>query len=113
VLGPRKLPEVARQVGKLYGEVRRATWELRSTLDAEIHAEEREKRRLDAEDRRNKFRAEREAAKAAGEWPPGGAAPADAPGPTVVPEEAPAPEADLAATDPGLPAVTEPKASDA
>ncbi len=72
VLGPRRLPELARQIGKIMGEVRRTTHELRSTLDAELHEEERDQRRRDAEERRRKFRESRDQARASGEWPPGG-----------------------------------------
>ena len=84
VLGPRRLPEMARQVGKLMAEVRRTTHELRSTLDAELNEEDRERRRQEAEERRRKFRESRDAARAKGEWPPGG--PHEGPQPTVSPD---------------------------
>lgn len=39
--GPRKLPELGRSLGKSIGEFKRASNELRSTLDEEIRLEER------------------------------------------------------------------------
>jgi sec-independent protein translocase protein TatA len=39
--GPRKLPELGRSLGKSINEFKRASNELRSTLDDEIRAEER------------------------------------------------------------------------
>ena len=39
--GPRKLPELGRSLGKSIGEFKRASNELRNTLDDEIRAEER------------------------------------------------------------------------
>jgi TatA/E family protein of Tat protein translocase len=41
VFGPRKLPELARSLGKSLGEFKRASNELRNTLDEEIRMEER------------------------------------------------------------------------
>jgi sec-independent protein translocase protein TatB len=84
VLGPRRLPEVAKQVGRFMAEVRRTTYDLRSTLDAELQSEDRDRRRTEAEERRRKFREERDQAKESGEWPPGGQQDAtDRPQPTV------------------------------
>jgi TatA/E family protein of Tat protein translocase len=40
--GPRKLPELGRSLGKSLGEFKRATRELRSTLEDEIEVEERQ-----------------------------------------------------------------------
>lgn len=42
ILGPKKLPEVGRAIGKGMAEFRRASNELRSTFDREMHAMERE-----------------------------------------------------------------------
>ncbi len=85
VLGPRRLPEVARQVGRFMAEIRRTTYDLRSTLDAELQAEDRDRRRAEAEERRKRFREERDEAKASGDWPPGGQQDtAGRPQPTVV-----------------------------
>lgn len=41
VFGPRKLPELGRSLGKSLSEFKRASNELRSTLDEEIRMEER------------------------------------------------------------------------
>ena len=41
IFGPKKLPEIARQVGKALNEFKRASNELKSTLDEEIRTEER------------------------------------------------------------------------
>jgi sec-independent protein translocase protein TatA len=41
VFGPRKLPELGRSLGKGMAEFKRASNELRSTLDEEIQNEER------------------------------------------------------------------------
>ena len=43
VFGPRKLPELGRSLGKSLGEFKRASSELRSTLDDEIRIEDRQK----------------------------------------------------------------------
>lgn len=40
VFGPRKLPEIGRTMGKALGEFRRATSDLKRTLDTELSAEE-------------------------------------------------------------------------
>ena len=40
IFGPRKLPELGRSLGKSIGEFKRASNELRSTIEEEIHAEE-------------------------------------------------------------------------
>lgn len=39
VLGPQKLPDIARALGRAVGEFKRATEEIRSTLDVEIEPE--------------------------------------------------------------------------
>lgn len=41
VFGPRKLPELGRSLGKSLSEFKRASNELRNTLDEEIRSEER------------------------------------------------------------------------
>lgn len=41
IFGPRKLPEIGRSVGKALGEFRRATNDLKSTLEEEVRIEER------------------------------------------------------------------------
>jgi sec-independent protein translocase protein TatA len=41
IFGPRKLPDLGRSLGKSLAEFKRASNELRSTLDEEIRSEER------------------------------------------------------------------------
>ncbi len=41
VFGPRKLPELGRSLGKSLGEFKRASNDLRNTLEEEIHIEEK------------------------------------------------------------------------
>lgn len=41
IFGPRKLPELGRSLGRSINEFKRASNELRTTLDEEIRAEER------------------------------------------------------------------------
>lgn len=43
ILGPKKLPEIGRAIGKGMAEFRRASNELRSTFEREMHAIEQEK----------------------------------------------------------------------
>ena len=40
IFGPRKLPDIGRTMGKAMGEFRRATRDLKRTLDTELSAEE-------------------------------------------------------------------------
>ncbi len=51
IFGPRKLPELGRSLGKSLGEFRKASNELKSTLEEEIRLEEVKEQRvkLDAE----------------------------------------------------------------
>ncbi len=44
IFGPRKLPELGRSLGKSIGEFKRASNELRSTLEEEIRIEEQRER---------------------------------------------------------------------
>ena len=41
VFGPRKLPELGRTLGKSLGQFKRASNDLRNTLEEEIHVEEK------------------------------------------------------------------------
>ena len=45
VFGPRKLPELGRSLGKSLGEFKRASNDLRNTLEEEIHVEEQSTKR--------------------------------------------------------------------
>ena len=49
IFGPRKLPELGRSLGKSLGEFKRASNELRNTLDEEIRIEEQREQRPAAE----------------------------------------------------------------
>ena len=46
IFGPRKLPELGRSLGKSLGEFKRASNELRNTLDEEIRIEEERGQRV-------------------------------------------------------------------
>ena len=63
IFGPRKLPELGKSLGKSLAEFKRASNELKNTLDEEIRLEER--RSASAEDERRN--AERQAAPAMAE----------------------------------------------
>lgn len=41
VFGPRKLPEIGRSIGKALGEFKRATNDLKSSIEEEVRADER------------------------------------------------------------------------
>ena len=60
IFGPRKLPELGKSLGKSLAEFKRASNELKNTLDEEIRLEERRSATVE-EERRN---AERQAAPA-------------------------------------------------
>jgi TatA/E family protein of Tat protein translocase len=49
IFGPRKLPDLGRSLGKSIGEFRRASNELKSTLEEEIRAEEVKEQRAKME----------------------------------------------------------------
>ena len=66
IFGPRKLPELGKSLGKSLAEFKRASNELKNTLDEEIRLEERRNATLDDE-RRN---AERQAAPVTTDAPP-------------------------------------------
>jgi sec-independent protein translocase protein TatA len=63
IFGPRKLPELGRSLGKSIGEFKKASNELRSTLEEEIRIEEQR-------DQRAAMRAEQDTAIAAAATPP-------------------------------------------
>lgn len=43
VFGPRRIPEIGRTLGKALGEFRKATDDLKSTIEREVHLEELKK----------------------------------------------------------------------
>jgi TatA/E family protein of Tat protein translocase len=49
IFGPRKLPELGRSLGRSIGEFKKASNELRNTLDEEIRAEEFKEQRAKTE----------------------------------------------------------------
>ena len=55
IFGPRKLPELGRSLGKSLGEFKRASNELRNTLEEEVRVEEQK-------DQRSKMEAEQNSA---------------------------------------------------
>jgi TatA/E family protein of Tat protein translocase len=52
IFGPRKLPELGRSLGKSIGEFKKASNELRSTLEDEIRIEEQRDRTIKADEPR-------------------------------------------------------------
>jgi sec-independent protein translocase protein TatA len=77
IFGPRKLPELGRSLGRSIGEFKKASNELRSTLEEEIRIEEQREQRKAAS-------VEQDSAIAAATTPP---APAPVPPTTPVPAE--------------------------
>ena len=49
IFGPRKLPELGRSLGRSIGEFKKASNELRSTLEEEIRVEEQKEQRTKIE----------------------------------------------------------------
>jgi len=49
IFGPRKLPELGRSLGKSLGEFKKASNELRSTLEEEVRVEEQKDQRAKVE----------------------------------------------------------------
>jgi sec-independent protein translocase protein TatA len=76
IFGPRKLPELGRSLGKSIGEFKKASNELRSTLEEEIRIEEQR-------DQRATLRAEQDTAIAAAATPPSATPPPVVPAPPV------------------------------
>jgi sec-independent protein translocase protein TatA len=74
IFGPRKLPELGRSLGRSIGEFKKASNELRSTLEEEIRLE-------DQRDQRAATRAEQDSAIAAAATPPSAAPPPVTPTP--------------------------------
>jgi sec-independent protein translocase protein TatA len=82
IFGPRKLPELGRSLGKSIGEFKKASNELRSTLEEEIRIEE-------TRDSRAAMRAEQDTAIAAAATPPSATPPPVTPEPAVTVTPAP------------------------
>ena len=78
IFGPRKLPELGRSLGKSLAEFKRASNELRNTLDEEIRIEEQKDRESTRDAK------EKEAVKIAATIPSAGAVPVT---PTAEPVE--------------------------
>src|SRR3990167_3918161 len=76
IFGPRKLPELGRSLGKSLGEFKKASNELRNTLDEEIRFEEQR-------DQRATIRAEQDTAIASASTPPSATPPPVTPAPPV------------------------------
>ena len=76
IFGPRKLPELGRSLGRSIGEFKKASNELRSTLEEEIRLEEQR-------DQRASLRAEQDTAIAAAATPPSATAPPVTPAPPI------------------------------
>ena len=74
IFGPRKLPELGRSLGRSIGEFKKASNELRSTLEEEIRLEEQR-------DQRAATRAEQDSAIAAASTPPSPTPPPVTPAP--------------------------------
>ncbi len=94
IFGPRKLPELGRSLGKSIGEFKKASNELRSTLEEEIRVEEQR-------DQRAAIRAEQDTAISAAAAPPSSTPPS-----AMAPQVAPAPPVNetvnrTTGTDPG------------
>jgi TatA/E family protein of Tat protein translocase len=87
VFGPRKLPELGRSLGKSLNEFKRASNELKSTLEDEIRVEEQKEQRA-------KVEAEQASAVAAAQPPPE----PDSPAETQVEVEPPAEGAPVSRT---------------
>jgi TatA/E family protein of Tat protein translocase len=74
IFGPRKLPELGRSLGRSIGEFKKASNELRSTLEEEIRLEE-------TRDQRASIREEQDSALAAAATPPSATPPPVTPAP--------------------------------
>ena len=94
IFGPRKLPELGRSLGKSIGEFKKASNELRSTLEEEIRIEEHRHSRA-------AMRAEQDTAIAAASMPPSATPPPVASAAPLTPA---APAASAAPVTPAPPA---------
>jgi TatA/E family protein of Tat protein translocase len=90
IFGPRKLPELGRSLGKSIGEFKKASNELRSTLDDEIRSEElREERAKREAEQKSAIAAAEVHTVTPGAVTPSATAPSAVatPGPTMAPAE--------------------------
>lgn len=76
IFGPRKLPELGRSLGKSIGEFKKASNELRNTLEEEIRIDEQR-------DQRASIHVEQDTAIAAASTPPAAIPPSVTPAPPV------------------------------
>jgi len=83
VFGPQKLPELARNLGKIMAEFRRATLDLRSTFDEHMRELERESQAIEA--RKRELDAREAALRDAQTRPASSATPVSSPGQTLPP----------------------------
>lgn len=93
VFGPKKLPEIARQIGKALNEFRRASNEFKAQIEAEVS-------QLEFEERDRKRREEDQKLLQAAEPPPGTIEASTAPSTAEFPsEQKPSPEHEPPATE--------------
>lgn len=58
VVGPKKLPQIARSLGKVFGEFRRVSTDMQRTINLEIEREEREQKEKEEKEKEEKKRPE-------------------------------------------------------
>lgn len=96
VVGPDKLPQVMRQAGRWYGQLRRAADDLRRAFVLEADRQDAEERYARLRERREQAKAERDKAMAATPGAVDQPAPMPAPDPQQVDAEVSAPPQDPA-----------------
>jgi Tat protein translocase TatB subunit len=93
VFGPKKLPEIARQVGKALNEFKRASNEFKAQIEAEIS-------QLEVQERQEKWKKEQEQKLLAPTEPPAGSVESSKFSGTIVPADQASPQNDVNATAP-------------
>ncbi|GAB7080787.1 TatA/E family twin arginine-targeting protein translocase [Megalodesulfovibrio paquesii] len=88
VLGPRKLPEIAKTLGKAMGEFRRMSSDFQRTIDTELDREEKQRRREDEAKRQTLKKQQEEDALAKAASKPTAADPAATPSIAATPTPA-------------------------